>query len=353
MADKARKKKKVRNAAPFSEDQIRSRRKFPIGDTVILVALAVIQVCLIVFAVIHNPKPRDVINEYEITVDPRQSGALEITYRFVWTVMGGDDLTWVEVGMPNASFVPDEGSLTGAARSVRRYEDEDYGYASLEVYLDRAYTAGETFEFSFSIVQPDMLCADKDGGYFYELVPCWFNSIPVEHYTFRWKDALSLTESNADSERFSYHLWQGSLDCGGYVPMRVHYNADAFRGAETVEYREFDDSDVENSLRGEKIAIVVLMILLVIVIAVIEVYLIDALVSYDRGRGFLSGYGHRVHLYGMVNPRYRTEKKRQSSSGLHRGYRSGGGCACACACACAGGGRAGCSQKDGFVMKKE
>ena len=84
-----------------------------------------------------------------------------------------------------------------------------------------------------------------------------------------------------------------------------------------------------------------------------EMYLVDSFVSYNRGRGFLRGYGHHVHVYGYHNPRYISARNRHNASSGGRGGFSGGGCACACACACAGGGRAGCSQKDGYRMKKD
>ena len=80
-----------------------------------------------------------------------------------------------------------------------------------------------------------------------------------------------------------------------------------------------------------------------------ELFIVDSYVSYNRGRGFLRGYGHPLHVYGYSNPRY-TEAQMEKSGGSHRGgtYRGGG---CACACACAGGGRAGCSQKDTYKVK--
>ena len=86
--------------------------------------------------------------------------------------------------------------------------------------------------------------------------------------------------------------------------------------------------------------------LLIAVVASV-LYVVDCFVSYRRGRGFLRGYGHRIHTYGRVNPHYRRAANAHAASNSGRGYGGGSrGCACACACACAGGGRAGCSRKD-------
>ena len=225
-------KKKKYSPDPFSEQEIRKKRKFPIIDTILMVCLVVLQICMVILAIVYNPQPQDVINAYEITVEPRGDGTLDITYRLLWTPLDEDEpLTWIEIGMPNRSFTVDRTSLGGAASSTVPYIEDDF--CTLEVHLDRAYTAGEQLEICFTVNQANMLCKDED-GYFYELIPSWFNATPVEHFTFRWKDAVGLTETNAASKKSSYHVWEGEMPCGTYVPMTVRYNADSFRGAQTV-----------------------------------------------------------------------------------------------------------------------
>ena len=344
-------KKTYRDPDPYSEATIKKKRKFPKSNSILMGLCIALQVLLILFAILYRPQPQDTIRQYDITVTPLADGSLEMEYHIVWTALDGDEpLTWIEIGVanPRLSYYSDQ--LSSTIKRINLVEDGDY--TALRLDLDRAYQGGETLELSFVIRQHDMLCEDEN-GYFYEFVPGWFNATPVERYTFRWISEQAVVSTNADDERDSYYVWEGSMDCGTYVKMDVRYRDTSFAGSQTVRYRPFDDSGVSNDLETDKIAIVVLMILLVVILLVVELNLADSFVSYHRGRGFLRGYGHHVHVYGYVNPRYRTERDLHSASGSGRGGFSGGGCACACACACAGGGRAGCSQKDGYRLKKD
>lgn len=345
------KKKYSENANPYSEETIRKRRKFPIANSILFGLMLVLQVLLIIAAVAYTPKPQDVIKQYDITVESLADGTLDVEYRFVWQALDtSEPLTWVEIGMPNSDYTVR--SISGTVDYVEKYRDGDY--TSLLIYFKRPYFGGDTLEFSFRVNQGSMLCADND-GYFYEFIPGWFNATPVESYTFQWKENDQFLSANADRERFSYHVWEGSLDCGDYVVMKTRYHESAFDRENTVKYVPFE-GDAYNELTDSKAAIVVLCVLGILVLVAIEVNMIDSFVSYNRGRGFLRGYGYHVHTYGYVNPRYRREQSARqalsSSGSRYRGGFSGGGCACACACACAGGGRAGCSQKDTTEVRK-
>ena len=192
-------------------------------------------------------------------------------------------------------------------------------------------------EFSFKINQKDMLCKNES-GYFYEFVPGWFNEIQVERYEFLWR-----IDGAQD------YVQRGSLDYGEYSKMKVQYGTGDFSGCQTVKYIPFDGDGAYNDLQENKIAITVLCCLGAALLIIAEVYIVDAYVSYGRGRGFLTGHGYHVHTYGRSNPFYiRARDRYHASHARSSGGRSGGGCACACACACAGGGRAGCSQKDTY-----
>lgn len=329
----------------FSEEYIKKHRKFPVGNTVLLAILIAAQIFLIIGMIIYKPTPKDRIDSYEITVTPLSDGTLDIEYVIVWTALDEEEpLSGVEIGMPNESYRLL--SYSDNVNSASPYSD-DSGYISLRLSFKTFYVGGETVKFSFKINQPSLLCSTSD-SYFYELVPCWFNSIPVEHYRFTWKapEQGKVTASNADKEHFSELVWEGSLDCGEYVPMKVEYSSDTFSDAQTVTYVPFDSEGAYNGLNDEKVEAVFFMLLLFIVLAIFEVMIIDSYISYRRGRGFISSDGHYLHLYGRSNPNY------PRSGGKGGGFR-GGGCACACACACAGGGRAGCSQKDTYKPKRE
>jgi hypothetical protein len=181
-----------------------------------------------------------------------------------------------------------------------------------------------------------MLCKNE-AGYFYEFVPYWFNAIQVQSYEFRWLGKYN-------------RLWHGNLDYGEFVKMTVQYGMDDFAGCQTVKYHPFYDEDTYNELKEDKFGVVFLSCLFAALLIIAEVYIVDSYVSYNRGRGFLSGHRYYVHTYGRSNPHYIRARDRYNAT--HSGGRRGGGGGCACACACAGGGRAGCSQKDTYNTSK-
>jgi hypothetical protein len=332
----------------YTPEKIKKNRTFPVWNTVWLVVCIILQIVFVIIAAVYDPQPQDVIKEYKITVEPREDGRLDIEYSFLWQALDpSEPLTWVEIGMANPNYTVDESSLSDTISSYAKIKDEDY--VALRLNFRKSYYGGDTLSFSFKITQGDMLC-HKHMGYLYEYVPGWFNSTPVEHYEFRWKRSETCTHAERANVEDGYYVWYGRLNPGEYQKLYLEYSAEAFEGAHSVAHYDFDDDGAYDALHEEKIGIVILMIFFDVVLLIIEIYIIDSYVSYSRGRGFLVGYGHRVHVYGRTNPHYISARNKHASS---RGGGGGGrGCACACACACAGGGRAGCSRKDGFSSKK-
>ncbi len=330
--------KKGRVNAKYEEKYIKANRTFPVGSTVLLVLIVAAQIGLVIFGIVFQPKPRDLIHQYRVTVAPLEDGSLDIEYSFLWEAKDEIlELTWVEIGMANQDFAVYPDSVSDNISTYSKYTDGDY--VSLELYFEDSYVAGETVEFSFKVNQRNMLCQNNK-GYFYEFVPCWFNAIQVEEYEFTW-----LGEDEPQ-------VWRGSLNYGEYCKMFVQYGTHDFAGCQVADYFPFDDDGAYNELEDLKAAIVVFCLFVALFLIIPEVYIIDSYVSYDRGRGFLTGYGYHVHTYGRSNPYYIRERdKRNARYGGRSG--GGGGCACACACACAGGGRAGCSQKDTYGSKPE
>lgn len=322
----------------FSPEYIRKHRTFPALKTFLLVLCILAQitlVCLAVFA--KEPAPQDQIDAYTVTVEPLENGSLDITYDFIWTALDEEEpLTWVEIGIANSNFSLYPNSVKGGTATRDIYD----GYCYVRVEFPRAYTGGDKVQFSFKINQRDLLHGEGKERYFF-FVPGWFNATPVEQYTFRWKDSFDVVSSNTQSNGAGWLTWQGSLECGEYVPMEVHYREGSFPTAETVEFYPFDDDDAYNELQNILWGIRIMAILFAAFLILAEVYIVDSYVSYHRGRGFIRSGGYHVHHYGRVNPRYRAYRDAQSSRGG-----GGRGCACACACACAGGGRAGCSRKE-------
>lgn len=332
--------KKGRVNAKYEEKDIKSNRTFPTGNTVLLVIIIAVQIGLIILGICYQPNPQDVIQRYDVTVQPLDDGSLDIEYHLVWEALDtSEELTWVEIGMANSNFTVYPNSISSNILTYSKYTDDDY--VSLRLDFKKAYLGGDVIEFSFKVNQRDMLCKNAS-GYFYEFVPGWFNAIQVEQYEFLW-----LMDGSKD------YVQRGSLDYGEYSKMTIRYGMDEFSGCDTVKYYPFDGDGAYDELKEDKTAVVVLCCLGAALLIIAEVYIVDSYVSYGRGRGFLTGHGYHVHTYGRSNPYYiRARDKHHAKHGGRSGGRSGG-CACACACACAGGGRAGCSQKDTYATGKK
>lgn len=329
--------KKGRVNAKYEEEYIKSNRRFPTEDTILLVIIIAVQICLVIFGLSYQPKPQDVIHQYNVTVDPQEDGTLDIEYHLVWEALDeSEELTWVEIGMPNDRYSVYADSISSNISSYSKYSDE--GYISLRLDFEKAYLGGDVIEFSFKVNQRDMLCKNES-GYFYEFVPGWFNAIQVEQYEFKW-----LMDGSED------YVQKGSLDYGEYSKMTVQYGMDDFSGCRTVKYYPFEDDGAYNELNEDKTVMLVMCCLFAALLIVAEVYIIDCYVSYSRGRGFLTGHGYHVHTYGRSNPHYIRARNKYNAAHAGRSGGGRGGCACACACACAGGGRAGCSQKDTYGL---
>ena len=347
-------KKNYKDPDTFDEEYVKKTRTFPRGKAALLTFCIIAQVLLILFAALYQPKPQDVIKEYCVEVTPKSNGSLDIQYSFVWNALDTDEpLTWVDIGMANRDFKIYQDSLSDNIKSAQRYTEDDY--VSTRIYFDREYSGGGTLSFSFTINQKGLLHESKN-GYYYAFVPGWFNATPVENYKFLW-EKTDTQNANATGTEGNYLVWEGTMTPGTYVKMNVTYGENAFFPNPRVSpYQSFNTDGIYNELQENKVGVIMIAILAFILIGIGELYIVDCFVSYHRGRGFMTGYGYHVHLYGRSNPRYVRERDAQAQMARTRGYGGrggGGGCACACACACAGGGRAGCSQKDTYTQKKQ
>ncbi|MBQ2062364.1 MAG: hypothetical protein II458_06775 [Oscillospiraceae bacterium] len=336
----------------------------------------------------------DEIVNYDITVQPNaEDGSLAFTVRFDWKALEelphGEKL---KIGIPNGS-IRDEKALTD---NIERLTfDNSYMY----VYMDRKFSAGETFQFAYSWVQEYMYTLGDDGSVSYEYTPGWFDGAKTDHMTVTWLapqgvsggtvtwDAdessnwtasgatltgVNLSHSSRVYLTASYPSWPTELDPG---MSRDNEPGSGWSGWD-------DDDDFDYAFRR------FLLKLTVIIIIVALVYCIIA--SSRRRDGYAGGFGtHYVFVNNLWYPAGPDGKPKPGStgtahkpkppvthssshsSGLGGGGRGGGfgggglgggshcacasSCACACACACAGGGRAGCSAKNlyGAVMLDE
>lgn len=344
--------KKKNNKNSFLKSDVSRKRKFPILSILFLFFLITIQIGLILFSVFCvSESVQDVIDSYNITVEPQKDGTLKLDYNFIWeTVDKNEKLSWVDIGMPNNDYGVEFTSLSENISSYSKISDD--GYTALRLFFAESYIGGDVFDFSFTVYQKNILCKNEN-GYFYEFVPSWFNRTPVEQYNIRWKSSESIINSDYIVGSDGYILWQDSLSCGEYIRIFVQYNDSAFDGnAGISEYIPFDAVGVYNGLYEDTIVQRVIIGGFVLLIGFVQLQIIDSFVSYVRGRGFLRKQGQYMHLHGGMNPifsRINNNYGTGQRGDHHRGGMGSGrssGCACACACACAGGGRAGCSRKD-------
>ncbi len=328
---------------------MKAERIFPSNKIVLMAIVLVVQIFLFTLSFNYEVKPQDIIRQYDITVFPQSDGSLDISYNFMWEAVDKtEELTWVEIGLANSNYQLYENSLSDNIKSVSYNNTADE--ALLVLYFDRAYKGGETLNFSFTVNQKDMLCINNT-GYFYEFIPAWFNSIPVESYCFRWEDDENIYSAINGAREDGFIAWKGSLATGTYTSVFVQYIGDRFDGCDTVAYQPFDYSGVYNALTEDQKSISSLLAVIGALLTFFHITVIDSVVSYHRGRGFLKRYGYPMHIYGRDNPAY-IYRRAALNARNRSGSGSSGGCACACACACAGGGRAGCSQKDTYQSTK-
>ena len=293
--------------------------------------ICAIGLIILTIYILYCCAPLDEITDYQVHVETQNDGSMDITYRYEWKVLNDTRegaLTWVRLGLPNASCQVT--SFGGAIDHVSGSYQSAFSEPVLKAYLDRAYYKGQTAVFWFTIHQENMLCRNPDNSQhpFYDFTPGWFNEIRVKHYIFTWKKTNYIVSHNADRTEDGNLVWEGSLKKGGTRQMKVYCDLYRLINPTLVQGHTYGSGISGDG--GPDIAIVLIILFMTVYYGYRFTWGSDE-ENYSRGRGY---------------------------HGSHRGHGSGGGCACACAgcacaCACAGGGRAGCSQKDFYRHETE
>ena len=284
-----RTEKKSLDTNDYSEATVIAKRKMPVRNIALIAIIVIAQIALVVFGVVmHNTEytPIDVIKEYNVTVRPQDDGTLNIEYDILWEALSDSEpLTWVDIGIPNLHASIVDYSLSDTVKSAKIVREGGGDFVRL--YFKDSYEYGETVRFGFEINQREMLTVSSD-EYLYELVPGWFNEIPVEKYCFRWKNYTGEEQLSGGSYDTvdGYYVFEGNLQPGEYFLMRVNYPLDTFADPDVVSYAPFDDSGAYNELKDDG-AILAITILFAVILIIPEVYIIDSFVSYGRGRGFI------------------------------------------------------------------
>ena len=268
--------------------------------------------------------PLDEIQLYEIKIDPRTDGTLDMVYKIEWKVLDDETegpLEWVKIGNPN-SHVDEIVGISDNIDEIRFYEESGNTY--IRVDLDKKYNAGETLTIEYSIHQSYMYIVEEDSHLVrYSFTAGWFPDINVNKIRIWW-NADNVIEASSELKEGNYYIWEDSLQMDERYNVSIKYNADVFDYNLDEQYVEGSETDA-----GKIILIVFLVILGICVVGGIVLYFLDD--DYDGGFGGGSGGGSVfIHTHS------------------HSSCASSCACvsSCACACACAGGGRAGCTKKD-------
>lgn len=304
----------------------------------------VISLCLLTIVGCNEEiKPLDEIDYYEIKIDPRADGTLDMHFMIVWRVLDDKSegpLEWVKIGIPNY-HVDEIKPLSDNIRNIEYYSEDG---AFIRLDFKNKYYQGDLVKFEFSTHQSYMYTFDEYYCYF-EYTPGWFEEIKVKEIKILWNNS-NVLNSNANQKEDNYLIWNYTLDFGEKVQVYLRYDINYFQSLNTkMQY-------TDRYTTPQDIIIVIVIIAVVVGIVGLSIYFTKKSQDpYMKYRGFCghriryyTGYPHYYYNYGV--DRHGKRIANPNTSGLHSSGSGGHSCACACACACAGGGRAGCSRKD-------
>lgn len=293
----------------------------------------------------------DRIELYEITVDPRDDGTLDIDFNIRWRVLDSTSegpLSWVKIGIPN--YHVDE--ITAKTNNIKKIEYYMDNGSFIRIDFDRNYYRDDVITFSFSIHQSYMYHLSKENNVdmcIYDYNPGWFDEIIVEKAVLKW-NKNNVDRINLTSVIGEYYYIESRLSYSETIQVRVNYKASSF------SYLDPNKQYSSKYMTPEAIRKVVISVSIIVLIA-FSITIFSSYYNrnyqdpYSYNRGFCGN--HYMFFYRPYRRYYRSGVNRQGkqiinpvSSSNNNTNSRGGSCACACACACAGGGRAGCSRKD-------
>lgn len=286
----------------------------------LLISFILVFAFLLGISISSYAKELDEIQDYEIKVDLREDGTLDMVYHIEWKVLDSTSegpLEWVKIGVPNRK-IDEIRALSDTINSIRLYES---GGTYIRVDFDREYVANEVINFDFSFHQSYMYTINGSKCT-YSFTPGWFDDIRVKNLTIKWNSNKQIYNNSNSKKNGEYLVWNTSLAKGKKITAKIEYNINAFNFDENKQFK--NAKIFSNSISSSFMILITLIIVIIIILALLTPS------SYYVGRGYgISSHHHH-----------------------HHGPRGGCACAsscassCACACACAGGGRAGCSKKD-------
>lgn len=146
--------------------------------TLLLVSMLIV---LMIPVTVFAKEPLDEIQQYNLTVNMRNDGTMDIQYHIEWKVLDDTSegpLTWVKVGIPNDK-VDEITALSDNIDKIDYYEEGRLTYVKID--FDREYKENEIITFDFSIHQSYMYTIDKEDHLLrYSFTPGWFDEAEVK-----------------------------------------------------------------------------------------------------------------------------------------------------------------------------
>ncbi|MGD0779837.1 MAG: hypothetical protein ABR954_03525 [Dehalococcoidales bacterium] len=325
------------------------------------------------------------ITDYTVRLEPQSDGQVRITVTQQWQVTGGD-IPWVTVGLPNSYFSVED--YSGAVSKVSPANDSSF--SGVRIDLDKDYTAGQTFEINFTVLQQNLLeRLTEEKKWRISYTPGWYDRAAIDHLRidmvspidYQSYSLLSPTPTTVNGNVLTWkHL---NLSPGGRFNITMESSDGGFL-AESVPVGTSTGGGLSSSFY---IAIVVVVVVGLLIFWSIrqnrkardarikeQALSIEEEMAKDKnkkaevekgfeeyvekkdirpdeqGRYYDRSYGNYVTpaiWYAIIA----TQMNQQRYNAIPRSGCVSScacacvSCACACACACAGGGAAGCSRK--------
>ena len=292
----------------------------------------------------------DYIHEYQIKVDPREDGTLDMQVYLKWEVLDSTSegpLSWIRVGVPNC-YVDEFRPLSSSIKKIKYMYDS--GSSVIRVDLRENYYKGDIVEIKFAYHLSRMYMLSTNYVH-YDYLTGWFDEIVVKDLKVLWNKNNVLT-SNQDDIEGEYLVWYGkNVQPKGTINVHLSYKDTAFNNLDPS--LQYTDQAMTKGMKMIVAAVIAGILTIIIVVIVVSYKQRD---PYLNHRGFCVTYRwYHFHGHRRYRPNSGVNKKGHviinPTSVSSGGHSSGSSCACACACACAGGGRAGCSRKDFYNTK--
>lgn len=324
------------------------------------------------------------INDYIVTLEPQEDGRVLMTYEQEWQVLSGG-IPWITVGLPNRYF-----EIQDSGGDIADISDASGGgFYGVRLDLTKNFTAGETFDVRFTVLQSRILERLTDENLWrIAFTPGWYDRADIGHLQVNLISPVPyeayVTAAPPPTVNGNTITWErNNINPGGRLDITLESTDGSFLTA----------AEPETSRGGLGTGFWVIVGIIVVVGLLIfwrvsqgkkerEAYIRSKATSIEEeiaknpakqkeidekfreyvkekglkpdaeGRFYDRSYGNYltpVLFWAILS----SQQNKNAAPPPGAGSSNSGcihscacvSCACACACACAGGGAAGCSRK--------